>query len=45
VQGTLNPNLADFGERSESRQYSGREVEEGWRCPFHRSNGIPEEKP
>jgi FPC/CPF motif-containing protein YcgG len=36
LQGTLNPNLADFGEQSEARQYSGRAVEEEWRCPFHR---------
>jgi FPC/CPF motif-containing protein YcgG len=35
LQGTLNPNLADFGSRSEARQYSGRPVEEEWRCPFH----------
>jgi uncharacterized protein len=34
LQGSLNPNLADFGEGSEARQYSGREVEAGWRCPF-----------
>ena len=34
-QGSLNPNLSDFGERSEARQYSGRAVEEEWRCPFH----------
>ncbi len=33
-QGSLNPNLSDFGERSEARQYSGRAVEEDWRCPF-----------
>ncbi|MEP7086876.1 MAG: guanitoxin biosynthesis heme-dependent pre-guanitoxin N-hydroxylase GntA, partial [Gemmatimonadota bacterium] len=39
VQGSLNPNLADFGERSEARQYSGRAVEENWKCPFHRANG------
>ena len=37
VQGSLNPNLADFGERSEARQYSGREVEKDWKCPFHRT--------
>lgn len=37
LQGTLNPNLADFGERSEARQYSGRAVEPEWRCPFHRN--------
>ncbi len=34
LQGSVNPNLADFGEASEARQYSGREVEGGWRCPF-----------
>ncbi|WP_341939047.1 guanitoxin biosynthesis heme-dependent pre-guanitoxin N-hydroxylase GntA [Marinimicrobium sp. C2-29] len=34
LQGSVNPNLADFGQASEARQYSGREVEEGWRCPF-----------
>ena len=36
LQGSLNPNLADFGERSEARQYSGRAVEAEWQCPFHR---------
>jgi hypothetical protein len=35
LQGSLNPNLSDFGERSEARQYSGRAVEDGWQCPFH----------
>jgi len=35
LQGTLNPNLTDFGERSEARQYSGRATEPEWRCPFH----------
>jgi FPC/CPF motif-containing protein YcgG len=39
LQGTLNPNLADFGEKSEARQYSGRAAEPEWRCPFHRPNG------
>lgn len=34
LQGSVNPNLADFGEASEARQYSGREVEPHWRCPF-----------
>jgi uncharacterized protein len=38
LQGTLNPNLADFGEQSEARQYSGRATEPDWRCPFHRKN-------
>jgi hypothetical protein len=45
VQGSLNPNLADFGERSEARQYSGREVEENWRCPFHRAHTSAPENP
>lgn len=34
LQGSINPNLADFGEASEARQYSGREVEDDWRCPY-----------
>jgi FPC/CPF motif-containing protein YcgG len=34
LQGHTNPMLADFGERSEAAQYSGREVEAAWRCPF-----------
>ncbi len=38
LQGSLNPNLADFGERSEARQYSGRAVEAEWQCPFHRKS-------
>ena len=38
LQGTVNPNLADFGERSEARQYSGRATEPEWRCPFHRKD-------
>ncbi|MEO7455885.1 MAG: guanitoxin biosynthesis heme-dependent pre-guanitoxin N-hydroxylase GntA [Gemmatimonadaceae bacterium] len=37
LQGTLNPNLADFGEQSEARQYSGKAAEPGWGCPFHRN--------
>ncbi|HEV7588637.1 MAG TPA: guanitoxin biosynthesis heme-dependent pre-guanitoxin N-hydroxylase GntA [Longimicrobium sp.] len=37
LQGSLNPNLGDFGESSEARQYSGRAVEPGWTCPFHRA--------
>jgi FPC/CPF motif-containing protein YcgG len=39
LQGTINPMLSDFGERSEARQYSGRAVDEDWvaafpTCPF-----------
>ncbi len=33
LQGSTNPMLADFGEASEARQYSGRAVEPGWRPP------------
>lgn len=33
LQGSLNPNLADFGSESEARQYSGREVEADWQAP------------
>ncbi len=35
LQGSINPNLADFGVASETRQYSGRAVEAEWKCPFH----------
>lgn len=35
IQGSINPNLADFGEASDARQYSGRATEPGWQCPFH----------
>jgi FPC/CPF motif-containing protein YcgG len=45
LQGDINPMLADFGERSEAPQYSGREVGGDWRCPFHanRENGDQRE--
>ncbi|NCP13603.1 MAG: YqcI/YcgG family protein [Sphingomonadales bacterium] len=32
--GTANPMIARHGEQSEARQYSGREVEADWTCPF-----------
>jgi len=32
--GSRNPMLAVHGEASEARQYSGRQVGAGWRCPF-----------
>ena len=35
LQNSLNPNLSNYGDKSEARQYSGRAVEENWRCPFH----------
>ena len=34
LQGFINPELREFGKRSEARQYSGRELEQGWKCPF-----------
>lgn len=34
LQGSINPNLADFGEASEALQYTGRAVEPGWQCPL-----------
>lgn len=39
LQGTINPMLSDFGERSEARQYSGRAVEENWEAPFAATPG------
>lgn len=41
LQGSLNPNLADFGTAPETRQYSGRAVEAQWRCPFHARGARP----
>jgi uncharacterized protein len=34
LQGSINPNLSDFGEVSEARQYSGLAAPADWRCPF-----------
>jgi uncharacterized protein len=34
LQGNINPMASDFGDRSEAAQYSGREVDAQWRCPF-----------
>lgn len=33
LAGSVNPMLARHDEVSEARQYSGRVVGEGWRCP------------
>lgn len=35
LQGTINPVLRDFGTGSEAKQYSGRAVDNQWKCPFH----------
>ena len=37
LAGSRNPMLARHGEASEARQYSGRMVDEAWRCPFNYS--------
>jgi uncharacterized protein len=34
LQGSVNPNLADFGVAPEARQYSGRKVGNDWQCPY-----------
>lgn len=34
LQGSINPELSDFGRRTEARQYSGKPADEEWRCPF-----------
>lgn len=41
LAGSLNPMLARHGETSEARQYSGRAVDDGWRCPFQDKRAIP----
>lgn len=41
LQGSINPMLNDFGERSEARQYSGRAVEENWAAPFPTQRKCP----
>jgi FPC/CPF motif-containing protein YcgG len=35
LQGFINPVLKDFGDDSETKQYSGRAVGSEWKCPFH----------
>lgn len=34
LQGSINPSLAGFGEKSEARQYSGIAHPAQWKCPF-----------
>ncbi len=34
IAGSANPMLARHGEISEARQYSGRAVDDTWKCPF-----------
>jgi FPC/CPF motif-containing protein YcgG len=37
LAGSRNPMLERHGEASEARQYSGRQVDETWQCPFNYS--------
>ena len=41
--GSINPMLARHGDGSEARQYSGRPVDQNWKCPFKdpRTNDDP----
>ncbi len=34
IAGSSNPMLAQFGDASAARQYSGRDVGDQWKCPF-----------
>jgi FPC/CPF motif-containing protein YcgG len=40
LAGSVNPMMDDFGSRSEARQYAGRAVEAGWKCPFHAAHAA-----
>ena len=41
LNGSTNPMLAQYGEISEARQYSGRAVDAEWKCPFSRKDTAP----
>jgi uncharacterized protein len=45
LQGAINPMSADFGVRSEAAQYSGREVDGTWKCPFVAQSRRRENEP
>lgn len=36
LQGSINPMMEDHGTSSEAKQYSGRQVDDSWKCPFHK---------
>ncbi|WP_241480022.1 guanitoxin biosynthesis heme-dependent pre-guanitoxin N-hydroxylase GntA [Kordia jejudonensis] len=38
LQGSINPVLKDFGDESEAKQYSGRNTEKNWKCPFQKKS-------
>ncbi len=41
LQGSVNPMLRDFGDRSEASQYSGRATPDDWQAPFHSASAKP----
>lgn len=45
LAGSRNPMLARYGESSEARQYSGRQVGEGWEAPFEYTGAKPSSNP
>ncbi len=40
LSGTINPMLAQHGQSSEARQYSGRILDDEWKCPFHAKEKV-----
>ena len=34
INGSINPMVKNFGEGSEAKQYSGRYVNDNWKCPL-----------
>lgn len=42
IAGNINPMLAKHGEVSAARQYSGRAVENNWKCPYQRAGTHPD---
>ncbi len=45
LQGQVNPMVSDYGQSSEARQYSGREVSPQWRAPFEPDPGAAPHPP
>lgn len=41
LSGSTNPMLARHGEQSEARQYSGRLIDDEWKCPFTDKRSKP----
>lgn len=44
IAGNINPMLAKHGEVSAARQYSGRAVESGWKCPYQRAGAHSDQE-